>query len=78
MTAYADTGFLCSLHVVSALVLSAGDFLTFDTRQATLAKTAGLRLAILWHWVSFRWCLGRFETFPSAVGRRSAPVPTRP
>lgn len=47
MTAYADTGFLCSLHVASALVLGVRDFLTFDSRQAILAKTVGLRLAAL-------------------------------
>ena len=32
------------LHVASALVLGAKDFLTFDTRQGTLAKAAGLRV----------------------------------
>ncbi len=32
------------LHVASALVLGAKDFLTFDTRQGSLAKTAGLRV----------------------------------
>jgi hypothetical protein len=32
------------LHVASALVLGARDFLTFDIRQGTLAKAAGLRL----------------------------------
>jgi predicted nucleic acid-binding protein len=32
------------LHVASALVLGARDFLTFDTRQGTLAKAAGLRV----------------------------------
>ncbi len=35
------------LHVASALVLGARDFLTFDLRQAALAKAAGLRLATL-------------------------------
>ncbi|MGE3312131.1 MAG: type II toxin-antitoxin system VapC family toxin [Limisphaerales bacterium] len=32
------------LHVGIALVLKATDFLTFDTRQGTLAKEAGLRV----------------------------------
>ncbi len=32
------------LHVASALVLGARDFLTFDTRQGTLAKAVGLRV----------------------------------
>lgn len=32
------------LHVASALVLGAKDFLTFDTRQGTLAKAVGLRV----------------------------------
>ena len=32
------------LHVASALVLGAKDFLTLDTRQGTLAKAVGLRV----------------------------------
>jgi predicted nucleic acid-binding protein len=32
------------LHVATALVLGARDFLTFDTRQGSLARAAGLRL----------------------------------
>ncbi|MBN8709877.1 MAG: hypothetical protein BGO12_04535 [Verrucomicrobia bacterium 61-8] len=32
------------LHVATALHLGAGHFLTFDVRQATLAKAAGLRV----------------------------------
>jgi len=32
------------LHVASALALNAGVFLTFDGRQAALAKSAGLRV----------------------------------
>lgn len=32
------------LHVASALVLGAGQFVTFDTRQGALAAAAGLRL----------------------------------
>ena len=32
------------LHIASALVLGAKDFLTFDTRQGTLAKAVGLRV----------------------------------
>ena len=32
------------LHVATALHLKAGSFLTFDTRQAALAKAAGLRV----------------------------------
>ena len=35
------------LHVASALVLGATDFLTFDQRQATLARAAGLKTAAL-------------------------------
>lgn len=35
------------LHVASALVLGARDFLTFDTRQRALAAAAGLRLRTL-------------------------------
>jgi predicted nucleic acid-binding protein len=32
------------LHVALALTLKATDFLTFDTRQATVAKAAGLKV----------------------------------
>ena len=32
------------LHVATALYLKAGQFLTFDTRQAALAKAAGLKV----------------------------------
>lgn len=32
------------LHVAGALVLGAKDFLTFDTRQAALARAAGLQV----------------------------------
>jgi predicted nucleic acid-binding protein len=32
------------LHVACALVLNAGEFLTFDNRQAELAKSAGLKV----------------------------------
>ena len=32
------------LHVATALHLKAGRFLTFDTRQAELAKAAGLKV----------------------------------
>lgn len=32
------------LHVASALVLGAGEFWTFDTRQGALAKAAGLKV----------------------------------
>ncbi len=32
------------IHVSLALVLGATDFLTFDTRQAALARTAGLKV----------------------------------
>ena len=32
------------LHVAAALTLGAREFLTFDTRQAALAKAAGLRV----------------------------------
>ena len=32
------------LHIASCLLLEAADFLTFDNRQATLAKKAGLNL----------------------------------
>jgi predicted nucleic acid-binding protein len=32
------------LHVAGALVLGAEQFVTFDTRQATLARAAGLRV----------------------------------
>ena len=32
------------LHVGLAIVLGATEFLTFDGRQATLAKTAGLKV----------------------------------
>ena len=32
------------LHVASALVLGAGDFLTFDARQRALASAVGLRV----------------------------------
>lgn len=35
------------LHVAMALVLGCGEFLTFDTRQAKLAKSAGLRVPSL-------------------------------
>ena len=35
------------LHVASALVLGAADFLTFDHRQAALAKAAGLKAPAL-------------------------------
>ncbi|HRI12139.1 MAG TPA: hypothetical protein PLX89_03960 [Verrucomicrobiota bacterium] len=35
------------LHVASALVLGARDFLTFDTRQGALAAAVGLRLKAL-------------------------------
>ncbi len=35
------------LHVASAVVLGATDFLTFDHRQAALAKAAGLRVPAL-------------------------------
>ncbi len=35
------------LHVASALVLGAGGFLTFDTRQGALAAAAGLRVPAL-------------------------------
>jgi predicted nucleic acid-binding protein len=35
------------LHVASALVLGAADFLTFDQRQAALAKAAGLKVPAL-------------------------------
>jgi hypothetical protein len=38
------TGSLDILHIASALVLGAKDFLTFDTRQGTLAKAVGLRV----------------------------------
>jgi len=32
------------LHVAAAVVLKASDFLTFNLRQAKLAKTAGLKV----------------------------------
>lgn len=35
------------LHVASALVLGAEQFVTFDTRQGTLARAAGLRVPAL-------------------------------
>lgn len=35
------------LHVASAVVLGATDFLTFDLRQSALAKAAGLRVPAL-------------------------------
>lgn len=35
------------LHVASALVLGATEFLTFDQRQAQLARATGLRVATL-------------------------------
>jgi predicted nucleic acid-binding protein len=35
------------LHVASALVLGAEQFATFDTRQGTLARAAGLRVPAL-------------------------------
>lgn len=35
------------LHVASALVLGAKDFLTFDQRQAALARAAGLKVPAL-------------------------------
>lgn len=35
------------LHVASALVLGASEFLTFDQRQAKLAKATGLRVPTL-------------------------------
>lgn len=35
------------LHVAAALVLGAGEFLTFDQRQAKLAKATGLRVPAL-------------------------------
>ncbi|MBN9689084.1 MAG: hypothetical protein J0M24_02505 [Verrucomicrobia bacterium] len=35
------------LHVASALVLGAEQFITFDLRQSSLASAAGLRLALI-------------------------------
>jgi predicted nucleic acid-binding protein len=35
------------LHVASALVLGAEQFVTFDTRQGALARAAGLRVPAL-------------------------------
>lgn len=35
------------LHVASCLLLSSRDFLTFDDRQAKVARKAGLRLVLL-------------------------------
>jgi predicted nucleic acid-binding protein len=35
------------LHVASSLLISCRDFLTFDDRQATVAKKAGLRIVSL-------------------------------
>ena len=35
------------LHVASALVLGAADFLTFDRRQAALATAAGLKVPVV-------------------------------
>jgi hypothetical protein len=35
------------LHVAAALVLGSSEFLTFDARQAALAKAAGLKVPVL-------------------------------
>jgi predicted nucleic acid-binding protein len=43
-TARIGTRSLDILHVANALVLGATSFLTFDKRQAELAKSAGLKV----------------------------------